>query len=64
MLTKFELDEAKQLKQEIERSTQFFIFNPNIQSQMKRLEELQSRCEHSYVNGVCIYCGKEMRDNG
>lgn len=62
MLTEFEINEAKQLKEQIELSRSFFILNPHIEQQMKRLEELYSRCNHVYHNGVCVYCGKEVRN--
>lgn len=61
MLTKFEINEATQLKQQIEQSTQFFVFNPDISNQIKRLNELQEKCEHCFDKGVCIYCGKETK---
>ena len=61
MLTEFELNEAKELKEQIQMSQSFFILNPNVQKQIKRLEELQSKCTHIYHNGVCVYCGKEMK---
>lgn len=58
MLTEFELQEAQFLKNEIEQSMLHFVLNPEIEKYIKRLGELSKRCEHKYLNGECVYCGK------
>ena len=35
-----------------------FILQPEVQLLMEENEELQSICEHEFVNGVCTICGK------
>lgn len=35
-----------------------FILQPEVQILMEENEELQSVCEHEFVNGVCTICGK------
>lgn len=35
-----------------------FILQPEVQILMEENEELQSICEHEFVNGVCTICGK------
>ena len=35
-----------------------FILQPEVQILMEENEELQSICEHEFVNGVCKICGK------
>ena len=36
-----------------------FTFNPRVAELEKEIEELQSKCVHSFHDGVCKYCGKE-----
>ena len=36
-----------------------FILQPKIEAYLKENEELRSICTHEFVNGVCVYCGKE-----
>jgi hypothetical protein len=36
-----------------------FVLNPEVVKLEKEIEELQTECEHNYVEGVCEYCGKE-----
>ena len=36
-----------------------FTFNPRVAELEKEIEDLQSKCEHSFHDGVCEYCGKE-----
>lgn len=59
MLTNFECNEAKALRESIAQSIFTFVLNPTIKNDMERLEELESKCEHKFENGFCIYCGKE-----
>lgn len=40
-----------------ERDT--FVLNENIKRLYERLNEIQSKCEHEFENGICIYCDKE-----
>ena len=35
-----------------------FILQPEVQILMEENEELQSICNHEFVNGVCTICGK------
>lgn len=35
-----------------------FILQPEVQLLMEENEKLQLICEHEFVNGVCIICGK------
>ena len=62
MLTEFEMQEAKSLKESIDNSFHQFIFNPNLAKDIDRLEFLQKRCNHIYQGGKCVYCGKEIND--
>ena len=36
-----------------------FTFNPRVAELEKEIDELQSKCVHSFHDGVCKYCGKE-----
>ena len=33
-----------------------FVLNPRIGEINKEIIELQSKCKHNFVNGVCEYC--------
>ena len=35
-----------------------FILQPEVQILLEENEELQSICNHEFVNGVCTICGK------
>ena len=39
--------------------TNFFTLNKDVYELMKNNEKLQEKCEHKFVNGVCIYCDKD-----
>lgn len=41
---------------------QYFILNTDVMEKQKAIIKLQSQCPHEYVNGYCIYCGKEEED--
>ena len=61
MIDKFELQkEANNLRQAIEVAQTSFVFEPNITEYVKRLNELEEICEHEYLNGVCIWCGRRV----
>ena len=36
-----------------------FTFNPRVAELEKEIEELQSKCEHEFHDGACVYCSKE-----
>lgn len=42
--------------------SQCFILNTGVMEKQKAIIKLQSQCPHEYVNGCCIYCGKEEED--
>lgn len=60
MLTNFECQEAKTLRSTIEQSVYDFVLNPSIAKDLDRLQYLENRCKHNYLQGVCIHCGKEQ----
>ena len=33
-----------------------FVLNPRIVEIDKEIKELQSKCQHNFVNGVCEFC--------
>ena len=59
MLTNFEAQEAKSLRESISKSFFDFVLNPSIATDIDRLEYLEKQCEHHFVNGICEYCGKD-----
>jgi hypothetical protein len=46
------------LNQEIEQlmDPTTFVLNPRIGEIDKEIRELQAKCEHSFVNGICKFC--------
>lgn len=52
------ITEKKQKIEELFDPTSF-VLNPEVVKLEKEIEELQTKCEHNYVDGVCEYCGKE-----
>lgn len=44
---------------ELLSSMDVFTFNPRVAELEKEIEELQSKCNHNFHEGVCEYCGKE-----
>ena len=60
MLTKIQLDQAKVLNEYINKSMLSFTYDPKLDSIIEQLGEIQAICEHSYVDGICKYCGKEL----
>lgn len=60
MLTNFEMNEAKSLREAINQSLFDFVLNPEIARDLDRLEILEKKCSHKYENNVCVYCGKEQ----
>lgn len=36
-----------------------FILQPEIEAYLVENEELRQICTHKFVDGVCVYCGKE-----
>ena len=36
-----------------------FILQPKIEAYLKENDELRKICAHEFVDGVCVYCGKE-----
>ena len=62
-MTNFELksqiDKNNALIQKLLDPTQFTL-SEKICKLLKENEELQAQCEHSYVNGICTYCYKEV----
>ena len=60
MLTNFECNEAKSLREGIKSSLFTFVLNPTMEKDIARLNKLESKCEHSYQDGICVHCGKEQ----
>jgi hypothetical protein len=52
------ITEKKQKIEELFDPTSF-VLNPEVVKLEKEIEELQTKCEHNYADGVCEYCGKE-----
>ena len=50
-----------QLSEEAERlmDPTTFVLNPRIVAINKEIEELQSKCQHHYVEGMCEFCDLE-----
>ena len=46
------------LNQEIEQlmDPATFVLNPRISEIDKEIRELQAKCEHNFVNGICEFC--------
>lgn len=46
------------LNQEIEQlmDPTTFVLNPRIGEIDKEIRELQAKCEHRFVNGICEFC--------
>jgi DNA-binding transcriptional regulator YbjK len=36
-----------------------FVLNPEVARLEQEIEELQSTCNHCFIEGVCIHCTKE-----
>ena len=36
-----------------------FVLNLETSGLIKEIEALQAQCQHSYVAGICAYCGHE-----
>ena len=36
-----------------------FVLNPRIGEINQEIEELQSRCQHHFINGMCEFCDLE-----
>ena len=36
-----------------------FVLNPEVARLEREIEELQSTCNHCFIEGVCIHCTKE-----
>lgn len=36
-----------------------FILQPEIEAYLKENDELRAICTHQFVDGICVYCGKE-----
>ena len=50
-----------QLSEEAERlmDPTTFVLNPRIVAINKKIEELQSKCQHHFVEGMCEFCDLE-----
>lgn len=50
----------QQLEEELESAVDLgsFILNYRVLEIQKQIEELQSKCQHHYVDGICIHCHK------
>jgi hypothetical protein len=50
-----------QLSEEAERlmDPTTFVLNPRIVAINKEIEELQSKCQHHFVEGMCEFCDLE-----
>lgn len=60
-MDKYELQSrARVLREAIESSQNIFVFDPNIEDYIKELNELEEICEHEFLNGTCIWCGKKV----
>ena len=58
VFTKIE-DCKKKIEDLIDPTT--FVLNPEIERLQKEVMELQQKCPHCYIEGVCKYCGKEEK---
>ena len=59
-MDKYELQSrAKVLREAIESAQNIFVFDPNIKNYIQELNELEEKCEHEFLNGTCIWCGKK-----
>ena len=50
---------ASELREAINLVINTFIFDPCMAEYIKELNELQEQCEHEYLDGICIWCGKQ-----
>ena len=50
-----------QLSEEAERlmDPTTFVLNPRIVAINQEIEELQSKCQHNFVDGMCEFCNLE-----
>lgn len=48
---------TKQLEDLIDPTS--FVLNPEAQKLQEEIYELQTKCPHEYIEGICKYCGKE-----
>ena len=53
-----------QLSEEAERlmDPTTFVLNPRIVAINQEIEELQSKCQHHFVEGMCEFCDLEAID--
>ena len=50
-------DLEEQLMESVDPTT--FVLNPETLALRKKIDEVQSTCDHIWENGICIVCGKE-----
>lgn len=58
---RFQIEELnRQLENEMDPTT--FVLNPAAALIFKKIEALQERCQHSFENKECKYCGRREED--
>lgn len=63
-MDKFAIKErVKFIKEAIKNSMDNFVLNKEIRQYRKELRNLQKNCPHEFINGECVYCGKEEKKN-
>ncbi len=50
------------LTDELNNRLKTFVLTGRIAEIMEEIEGLRNECTHDFVNGVCIYCGKEENE--
>lgn len=53
----FVKNKEKQIEDLIDPTT--FVLNPEIAKLQKEIDEVRANCKHSFVSGVCEYCGSD-----
>ena len=54
---------VKEKRKEIEELLNpcIFVLNKRIGELYEEIEEIQKKCEHNFVDGVCEFCGVEEK---
>lgn len=58
-LTVFTKVEQKKKRLEDILDPTTFVLNPEAEQLQQEIMELQEKCPHVFVDGICKYCGKE-----
>ena len=63
---KSKINELNQKRLELMESDELntFVLDQKVQTYFKRIKSLQDHCPHKAGdNGICIYCGREVKDD-